>query len=65
MPLCTKSKSALRAVALTATVAHYDDFYMLSQQRFNRFTDAQGFMKAYGASSLDEAFIHAASLPSI
>ncbi|NWA85869.1 AAA family ATPase [Pseudomonas sp. D2002] len=46
-------------------VAHCDDFYMLSQQRFNRFTDAQGFMQAYGASSLDEAFIHAASLPSI
>lgn len=46
-------------------VAHCDDFYMLSQQRFHRFTDAQGFMQAYGASSLDEAFIHAASLPSI
>lgn len=46
-------------------VAHCDDFYMLSQQCFHRFTDAQGFMKAYGASSLDEAFIHAASLPSI
>ncbi|TFY86798.1 ATP-binding cassette domain-containing protein [Pseudomonas kairouanensis] len=44
-------------------VAHCDDFYMISQQRFNRFTDAQGFMNAYGASSLDEAFIQAASLP--
>jgi ABC-2 type transport system ATP-binding protein len=44
-------------------ITHCDDFYMLSQQRFNRFTDAQGFMAAYGASSLDEAFIHAASLP--
>lgn len=44
-------------------VAHCDEFYMISQQRFNRFTDAQGFMKAYGANSLDEAFIHAASLP--
>lgn len=46
-------------------VAHCDDFYMLSQQRFNRFTDAQGFMAAYGATSLDEAFIHAASLPKV
>ncbi|NWD79284.1 AAA family ATPase [Pseudomonas reactans] len=44
-------------------VAHCDDFYMLSQRRFNRFTDAQGFMHAYDAQSLDEAFIHAASLP--
>lgn len=44
-------------------VAHCDDFYMISQQRFNRFTDAQGFMSAYGANSLDEAFIQAASLP--
>lgn len=44
-------------------VAHCDDFYMISQQRFNRFTDAQGFMNTYGASSLDEAFIQAASLP--
>lgn len=43
-------------------VAHCDDFYMLSQRRFNRFTDAQGFMDAYDAQSLDEAFIHAASL---
>jgi hypothetical protein len=51
-PLCTNNDSALRAVALTATVADCDDLYMLSQQRFNRFTDAQGF-------------IHAASLPSI
>ncbi len=44
-------------------VNHCDDFYMLSQQRFNRFTDAGGFMSAYDAKSLDEAFIHAASLP--
>lgn len=44
-------------------VAHCDDFYMLSQRRFNHFTDGQGFMTAYGASTLDEAFIHAASLP--
>lgn len=44
-------------------VTHCDDFYMLSQQRFNRFNDAEGFMKAYGAKSLDEALIHAASLP--
>lgn len=44
-------------------VTHCDDFYMLSQRRFNRFTDAQGFMGAYGGNSLDEAFIHAASLP--
>lgn len=43
-------------------VAHCDDFYMLSQRRFNRFTDGQGFMTAYAASSLDEAFINAASL---
>lgn len=43
-------------------VAHCDDFYMLSQRRFNRFNDAQGFMNAYGAKSLDEAFIQAASL---
>lgn len=43
-------------------VAHCDDFYMVSQRRFNRFTDAQGFMRAYGAKSLDEAFIYAASL---
>ncbi|MCF5049803.1 ABC transporter ATP-binding protein, partial [Pseudomonas simiae] len=44
-------------------VAHCDDFYMLSQRQFNRFTDTQGFMDAYSANSLDEAFIHAASLP--
>lgn len=44
-------------------VNHCDDFYMLSQQRFNRFTDAGGFMSAYDAKSLDVAFIHAASLP--
>ncbi|MBN2990884.1 AAA family ATPase [Pseudomonas cedrina subsp. fulgida] len=43
-------------------VAHCDDFYMLSQRRFNRFNDAQGFMSAYGAKSLDEAFIQAANL---
>ncbi|ONH56037.1 ABC-2 type transport system ATP-binding protein [Pseudomonas cedrina] len=43
-------------------VAHCDDFYMLSQRRFNRFNDAPGFMSAYGAKSLDEAFIQAASL---
>ncbi|OPB01731.1 AAA family ATPase [Pseudomonas synxantha] len=46
-------------------VTHCDDFYMLSQQRFNRFTDAEGFMSSYGGSTLDEAFIHAASLPKI
>ncbi len=44
-------------------VNHCDDFYMLSQRRFNHFTDAKGFMSAYGAISLDEAFIHAAGLP--
>ncbi|WPN96434.1 AAA family ATPase [Pseudomonas sp. MUP55] len=43
-------------------VTHCDDFYMLSQRRFNRFTDAAGFMRTYEASSLDEAFIHAASM---
>ncbi|MBM9484931.1 AAA family ATPase [Pseudomonas sp. ICBG1301] len=43
-------------------VAHCDDFYMLSQQRFHRFTDAEGFMSRYGGSTLDEAFIHAASV---
>ncbi len=46
-------------------VTHCDDFYMLSQQRFNRFTDAEGFMSKYRGSNLDEAFIHAASLPNI
>jgi ABC-2 type transport system ATP-binding protein len=45
-------------------VTHCDEFYMLSQRRFNRFNDAQGFMSAYKAKSLDEAFIHAASLRS-
>ena len=45
-------------------VTHCDDFYMLSQRRFNRFNDAQGFMSAYDAKSLDEAFILAASLRS-
>lgn len=45
-------------------VTHCDDFYMLSQRRFNRFNDAQGFMRAYEATSLDEAFIQAASLRS-
>ncbi len=44
-------------------VTHCDAFYMLSQQRFNRFTDAQGFIAAYAATSLDQAFIHAAGLP--
>lgn len=43
-------------------VTHCDDFYMLSQRRFNRFTDAQSFMSRYGGKRLDEAFIHAASL---
>lgn len=46
-------------------VAHCDDFYMLSQQRFDRFIDAEGFMRAYGANCLDQAFIHAASLPRV
>ncbi|WP_332847223.1 ATP-binding cassette domain-containing protein [Pseudomonas lactucae] len=45
-------------------VTHCDDFYMLSQRRFNRFNDAQSFMRAYEAKSLDEAFIQAASLRS-
>lgn len=44
-------------------INHCDDFYMLSQQRFNRFTDAQGFMRAYDATGLDEPFIQAASSP--
>ncbi|MQB18978.1 ATP-binding cassette domain-containing protein [Pseudomonas lactis] len=44
-------------------VTHCDDFYMLSQQRFNRFSNAEGFLSRYGGSTLDEAFIHAASLP--
>lgn len=44
-------------------VAHCDDFYMLSQRRFHRFSDGGDFMAAYGAGSLDEAFIRAASLP--
>jgi ABC-2 type transport system ATP-binding protein len=36
-------------------VAHCDDFYMLSQQRFNRFIDAEGFLNAYSASTLDKS----------
>lgn len=44
-------------------VAHCDDFYMLSQRRFHRFSGGGDFMAAYGAGSLDEAFIRAASLP--
>lgn len=42
-------------------VSHCGDFYMLSQRQFHRFTEAQGFMNSYGASSLEEAFIHAAT----
>lgn len=40
-----------------------DDFYMLSQQRFNHFVGAEGFMTQYNAKSLDEAFINAANMP--
>ncbi len=38
-------------------------FAACGNDRRNRFTDAGGFMSAYDAKSLDEAFIHAASLP--
>lgn len=67
---CLKGAAAEGVAVLVSShnvdeiVTHCDDFYMISQQCFNRFTDAQGFMSAYNANTLDEAFIHAASLPS-
>jgi ABC-2 type transport system ATP-binding protein len=66
---CLKGAAAEGVAVLVSShnvdeiVTYCDDFYMISQQRFNRFTDAQGFMSAYNANTLDEAFIHAASLP--
>ncbi|WP_339467591.1 AAA family ATPase [Pseudomonas sp. EL_65y_Pfl1_R83] len=66
---CLKGAAAEGVAVLVSShnvdeiVMHCDDFYMLSQRRFNRFTDAQSFMSTYGGDSLDEAFIHAASLP--
>ncbi|NUT78559.1 AAA family ATPase [Pseudomonas sp. C1C7] len=38
-------------------------FYMISQQRFNRFSNGSEFMKKYGAKTLDDAFIRAVTEP--
>lgn len=46
-------------------VTQCDDFYMLSQRRFSRFTNAEDYLRTYGGKNLDEAFIHAASMPEI
>jgi ABC-2 type transport system ATP-binding protein len=44
-------------------VNNCDHFYMISQQRFNRFGSGAEFMQRYGANTLDAAFIRAASEP--
>jgi ABC-2 type transport system ATP-binding protein len=38
-------------------------FYMISQQRFNRFASASEFMRKYGAKTVDDAFIRAVTAP--
>jgi ABC-2 type transport system ATP-binding protein len=40
-------------------------FYMLSQQRFNRFSNGAEFMSRYGAHTLDDAFIRAVTDPTV
>jgi ABC-2 type transport system ATP-binding protein len=40
-----------------------DKFYMISQQRFNRFDSGAEFIHRYGANTLDDAFIRAVSEP--
>jgi ABC-2 type transport system ATP-binding protein len=41
-----------------------DNFYMISGRQFVPFSSGKEFMQSYGASTLDEAFIHAAATPS-
>lgn len=38
-------------------------FYMISQQRFNRFSSGSEFMLRYGAKTVDDAFIRAVTEP--
>ncbi|MGJ7518475.1 ATP-binding cassette domain-containing protein [Pseudomonas baetica] len=38
-------------------------FYMISQQRFNRFSSGSEFMRQYGAKTADDAFIRAVTGP--
>ena len=40
-----------------------DMFYMISQRRFHPFDDGTAFMNKYKASTLDDAFIRAATEP--
>ena len=44
-------------------VNNCDYFYMISQQRFNRFSSGPEFMRRYGVNTLDDAFIRAVSEP--
>jgi len=41
---------------------HCDFFYMISHKKLKRFDNDEGFMKHFGASTLDEAFINANTL---
>lgn len=43
-------------------VAHCDRFYMISNRTFTPFQSGEQFKKHYQASSMDEAFIHAAAI---
>jgi ABC-2 type transport system ATP-binding protein len=44
-------------------INHCHYFYMISQQRFNRFANGNEFMHRYGAKTVDDAFIRAATEP--
>lgn len=41
--------------------SHCDRFYMISQKQFKPFCSGEDFMSRYNATSLDQAFIHAAA----
>jgi len=44
-------------------INHCDYFYMISQQRFNRFNNGSEFMQKYGVKTVDDAFIRAVTEP--
>lgn len=44
-------------------ISHCDYFYMISQQRFNRFANGNEFTHRYGAKTVDDAFIRAVTEP--
>ncbi|MDP9690426.1 UNVERIFIED_ORG: ABC-2 type transport system ATP-binding protein [Pseudomonas mohnii] len=44
-------------------ISHCDYFYMISQQRFNRFANGNEFTHRYGVKTVDDAFIRAVTEP--